>query len=90
MCSKFIIFQVSPIHPPPPSRRLSISKLVSKELLNWVRKEKRRRIESAKSVVLLKDTIVAHVYLWRRIGLNWLALLIEKEDVRLGLETRIQ
>jgi hypothetical protein len=28
--------------------------------------------------------------LLRKIGLNWLALLIEKEDDRLGLETRIQ
>jgi hypothetical protein len=43
------------------------------------RKEKRRKIESAKSVVLLMDTMVALVYLWRRIGLNWLALLVERE-----------
>jgi hypothetical protein len=55
-----------------------------------VRKEKRRRIESAKSVALLMDTAVAPDCLWIKIELNWLALLIEKEDGRLGLETRIQ
>jgi hypothetical protein len=55
-----------------------------------VRNEKRRRIESAKSVALLMDTTVAPACLWRKIWLNWLALLIEKEDGRLGLETRIQ
>jgi hypothetical protein len=36
------------------------------------------------------DTTVAHACPWRKIELNWLALLIEKEDDRLGLETRIQ
>jgi hypothetical protein len=38
----------------------------------------------------MMDTTVASVCLWRRIGLNWVALLVQKEDGPSGLETRIE
>lgn len=50
-----------------------------KELLSWAQKETRKRTESVKGVALLMVTIVALVYLWRRIGFGWPALLVERE-----------
>jgi hypothetical protein len=50
-----------------------------KELLSWRQKERRKRTESVKGVALLMVTIVALVYLWRRIGFGWPALLVERE-----------
>jgi hypothetical protein len=50
-----------------------------KELLSWGQKETRKRTESVKGVALLMVTKVALVYLWRRIGFGWPALLVERE-----------
>ena len=50
-----------------------------KELLSWAQKETRKRTESVKGVALLMVTIVALVYLWRRIGFGWPALLVVRE-----------
>ena len=50
-----------------------------KKLLSWGQKETRKRTESVKGVELLMVTIVALVYLWRRIGFGWPALLVERE-----------
>jgi hypothetical protein len=40
--------------------------------------EKKKTRKCQKNVALLMDTTVAPACLWRKIGLNWLALLIEK------------
>jgi hypothetical protein len=53
--------------------------ITKKELLSWGQKETRKRTESVKGVALLMVTIVALVYLWRRIGFGWPALLVERE-----------
>jgi hypothetical protein len=50
-----------------------------KELLSWAQKETRKKTESVKGVALLMVTIVALVYLWRRIGFGWPALLVGRE-----------
>jgi hypothetical protein len=50
-----------------------------KELLSWAQKETRKKTESVKGVTLLMVTIVTLVYLWRRIGFGWPALLVGRE-----------
>jgi hypothetical protein len=50
-----------------------------KELLSWAQKEIRKGTESVKGVALLMVTIVALVYLWRRISFGWPALLVGRE-----------
>jgi hypothetical protein len=41
--------------------------------------DKKKKTESVKGVTLLMVTIVTLVYLWRRIGFGWPALLVGRE-----------
>jgi hypothetical protein len=50
-----------------------------KRVIKLGAKGDKKRTESVKGVELLMVTIVALVYLWRRIGFGWPALLVERE-----------
>lgn len=50
-----------------------------KRVIKLGAKGDKKRTESVKGVELRMVTIVALVYLWRRIGFGWPALLVERE-----------
>jgi hypothetical protein len=60
----------------PKGRTISDTK---KRVIKLGAKGDKKKTKSAKGVALLMVTTVALVYLWRRIGFGWPALLVGKE-----------